>query len=65
MLTGSVMDGASAFGQAQRRVNGNEVRLCLMDRLQDVVITERDVRVSPQATQETDTCRPAGRTGQV
>ncbi len=59
------MDCPSPFGQAERSINGNEVRLCLMHRVQDVVIAERDARVRPQAAKETQACRAARRPGEI
>ena len=65
MLASSVRDRPPSFGQAERRVNGNEVGPGLMDRVQDVLIAARDSRVGPQATQEAYTGRTARRTGEV
>jgi len=59
------MDRPSPFGQAERSIDGNEVRLCLLDRVQYVVIAERDVRVRSQAAKKTQTCRTARRTREV
>ncbi len=51
--------------QTKRSIDGNEVRLGLLYGVQDVVIAERDVRLSPQATKEAHTCRTARRTREV
>ena len=65
MLACAVMDRLASFGQAERRVNGNEIGLCLMYRVQDVFIAERNVRVRPQASQEAHARRTTRRTRQV
>src|SRR3989454_4784681 len=65
MLPCSVMDRLSSFGQAKRSIDGNEVRLCLLDRVQNVFIAERDVRLSTQAAKKTQPCRTARRTREV
>ena len=65
MLARAVMDRPPPFGQAERSIDGNEVRLCLMHCVQDVFIAERDVRVRPRAAKKTQTCRTARRTREV
>ena len=59
------MDCPSPFGQAERSIDGNEVRLGLLDGVEDVVIAERDVRLRPQAAKKTQTCRTARRTCKI
>ena len=59
------MDRPSPLGQAERRIDGNEIGLCLMHRVQNVFIAERDGRLRPQAVKKTQTCRTAPRTREV
>jgi hypothetical protein len=47
MLTSSVRDRPPPFGQAERSIDGNKVRLGFLDGVQDIVIAERDVRLRP------------------
>jgi len=53
------MNRSSSFGQAQRRVNGHEVRPGVPDRVKDVVVAERHVCLGFQTAQETDSGRTA------
>lgn len=53
------MNRSSSFGQAQRRVNGHEVRPGVPDRVKDVVVAERHVCLGFQTAQETDAGRTA------
>jgi hypothetical protein len=59
------MDCPSPFGQAERSIDRNKVRLGLLYGVQDVVIAERDVRLRPQAAQKAHTCRPPRRTCEI
>src|SRR5207249_4255898 len=61
MLTSSVRDRPPPFGQAERSIDGNKVRLGLLDGVQDVVIAERDGRLCLQAAKKTQTCRTTRR----
>ena len=59
------MNRSSSFGQAQRRVNGHEVRPGVPDRVKDVVVAERHVCLGFQTAQETEAGRTAWRTGEI
>jgi hypothetical protein len=59
------MDRLSPFGQAKRSIDGNEIGMCLLYRLQYIFIAERDMRVRPQATKETQARRTARRTREI
>jgi len=65
MLASSVRDRLSPFGQAERRIDRNEVGLCLLYCVQYVFVAERDGRLRLHAAQKTHPRRPPRRPREI